>query len=755
MEVSEELIETVLNQWSDRVLIKTTDSSLSYSEFFKTAASFLEILDTEPGERVFLCSNDQFFLISALWALWMRKSVAVPVNPSLPKERVWPLMKGCGSRLLLTSKERFQEVPHEIRVMEPDPLQNVVSSKIPFDFKILQPQEPASIIFTSGSTGLPKGAVLSLANFCFSALGANQQMKLIPGDRWLLSIPLFHVGGLGVMFRCLLSGATMVIPASKQSWEDQLRQHSITHLSLVPTQLQRMIDQENVFLLKPLKLILLGGAAQSSQLIGRAQSLGLRLMTSYGSTEMSSQVATARPKRIHQTWTACGGVLPYREVRLAEDGEIMVRGQTRFLGYLEIEPDSSDSGELKLKKPFDAEGWFASGDLGQWIGNPGSEPLLKMKGRKDSMFISGGENIHPQEIEERLMEFPGILQAIVVPVQDLEYGQRPVAFLKFNETDDPSSVPFLDEASLIWDLRQILAPFQIPDLFLPLVLQENQLKPARSELSLEAQPVYDEWKKIKPLRQWLRERPPGWKKILTLRNKQVFKIIRLEGGKRSFLYVCANSRQEIMEKLTGDFNKLFDAKDWTEIRNSTHEQSDEEAYQIIRILADDLDKGRITVLTNLDHANSEEFDPSPLSSLFSMFPWEIKNILGLVCVEGNTFEYGFCAPELFPMPKTGFGQAVFQSGVWIPEWQRLYLLRCLFSIKNQKKQFLGWKVQSLKNLKKSKDFEHPIWEMNNLEEAVLEAIMMKHRIFSKDELEKANTPAKDRLRREKFGIQIN
>lgn len=137
MEVSEELIETVLNQWSDRVLIKTTDSSLSYSEFFKTAASFLEILDTEPGERVFLCSNDQFFLISALWALWMRKSVAVPVNPSLPKERVWPLMKGCGSRLLLTSKERFQEVPHEIRVMEPDPLQNVVSSKIPFDFKIL------------------------------------------------------------------------------------------------------------------------------------------------------------------------------------------------------------------------------------------------------------------------------------------------------------------------------------------------------------------------------------------------------------------------------------------------------------------------------------------------------------------------------------------------------------------------------------------------------------------------------------------
>jgi Acyl-CoA synthetases (AMP-forming)/AMP-acid ligases II len=285
-------------------------------------------------------------------------------------------------------------------------------------------------------------------------------MSLVPGGRWLLSFPLFHVGGLGFLFRCLLSGATLVIPDSNQNWQIQLLQLAFTLLSVVPTQLFRMMENDEGQSLKSMKMILLGGAAQSPGLIERAQRLGLPLRTRYGSTEMCSQVATSQPKKFPDTWTACGKVLPFREVKLAEDGEILVRGQSRFLGFLENDKGSNHSKTLKLIQPFDDEGWFASGVLGEWFEIPGAEPLLKMSGRKDSMFISGGENIPPPEIEERLSEFPGIEQSFVVPVQVPEFGNRPVAFLKISTSPDSPAKEDLPETSLIRLLKRTLAPYR-------------------------------------------------------------------------------------------------------------------------------------------------------------------------------------------------------------------------------------------------------------------------------------------------------
>ena len=217
MNVSAHLIETILSRWSDRTLIESPDSSLSFSRFFEKASLLSEKLETEPGDRVFLRSKDQVSLMVALWALWMRKSIAVPVNPSFPENRIWSLMSSCRSRFILVSEDDFQEVPPEIKVSLPDSIPEKDTGIQNNTFRTINPFQAAAVIFTSGSSGKPKGAVLSLANFCYSALGANQQMSLVPGDRWLLSLPLFHVGGLGILFRCLLSGATVVIPDSNQN----------------------------------------------------------------------------------------------------------------------------------------------------------------------------------------------------------------------------------------------------------------------------------------------------------------------------------------------------------------------------------------------------------------------------------------------------------------------------------------------------------------------------------------------------------
>ena len=127
-----------------------------------------------------------------------------------------------------------------------------------------------------------------------------------------------------------------------------------------------------------------------------------------------------------------------------------------------------------------------------------------------------------------------------------------------------------------------------------------------------------------------------------------------------------------------------------------------------------------------------------------------ENTSGKIAVREKNYEYGFCAPEFYPIPETDFEQAVFQSGVWLPEWERFYLIRCLYSSTNQKNRFLGWKVQLLKDIGNGKELSHPIWAMNEIEEEVLETVLMDNRIFSKEDLEQANTPAKDRLRRKNF-----
>ena len=152
----------------------------------------------------------------------------------------------------------------------------------------------------------------------------------------------------------------------------------------------------------------------------------------------------------------------------------------------------------------------------------------------------------------------------------------------------------------------------------------------------------------------------------------------------------------------------------------------------------------------MDQALTKEIDKSSLQDDFTVYPWEMLNTSGKIAVREKTYEYGFCAPEFSPIPETDFDQAVFQSRVWLPEWQRFYLIRCLYSSTNQKNRFIGWKVQLLKGIENGEELSHPIWDMNETEEKVLETILMDNSIFSKEDLEQANTPAKDRLRRKMF-----
>ena len=271
--------------------------------------------------------------------------------------------------------------------------------------------DPAVVLFTSASSGAAKAVVLTFGNLYYNAVGSNRNIVLRRGDRWQLSLPLYHVSGLGVLLRVWLAGAAVVIPAADDALD------SATHVSLVPTQLRRLLETSHgVQWLRGLKAVLVGGAATDVRLLSTARAAGIRVLPTYGMTELASQVCTLPPTAPRSKWFTSGRLLPFREMELADSGEIMVRGRTRFFGYLV-------QGRLQRLAP---ACWFGTGDLGALD----ADGYLTVLGRKDDMFISGGENIQPAEIEQALLALPGVAAAVVVPRADAEFGARPVAFVR-------------------------------------------------------------------------------------------------------------------------------------------------------------------------------------------------------------------------------------------------------------------------------------------------------------------------------------
>lgn len=333
----------------------------------------------------------------------------------------------------------------------------------------LRPSDPWTLVFTSGSGGRPRAALHSVANHTTSALGSNSNIPVRPDDRWLMALPLYHVGGLAILMRCWIAGGAVVFGEPQRSLAGTLAEGRITHVSLVATQLRRLLDGPlSDAWFRNLQAVLLGGGPIPESDLRRAHAIGLPIHVSYGSTEMTSQVTTSPPgASIEELVRSSGRLLAYRDLRVGPGGELFVRGATRFLGYV-----TADG----IERPFDASGWFATGDLGQ-VDQAGR---LTVVGRKDHMFISGGENIHPEAIERALLLVSAIRRAVVVPVPDAEFGARPVAFV------DPP-VPEAALPQVRSELEGRLPRYMLPVRFFPWPEEGSEaMKPNREAFTRRA-----------------------------------------------------------------------------------------------------------------------------------------------------------------------------------------------------------------------------------------------------------------------------
>jgi O-succinylbenzoic acid--CoA ligase len=390
----------------------------------ESAARRIEALGFRGGARVALyLPKDERYLVLLL-ALIRAGCVSCPLSTRLPPRGVAPLLRSAACGALISSEEELLEATGaDVRKLAPrtllgdEPEEDSWQPSAPLYVAL---DQPATIVFTSGSTGTPKAALHTLGNHYYSALGSNANIPLAPGDRWLHSLPLYHVGGLAILFRCLLAGAAVALPEPGATLGRAIV--GATHVSLVSTQLLRLLREED---LDPagLRAILLGGGSVPPPLIDEALARGLPVHSSYGLTEMASQVTATPPGASREELHTSGRPLSHRELSISEDGEILVRGETLFLGYVR-------SG--KAVRGLDASGWFHTGDLGELD----ADGCLRVRGRKDNLFVSGGENIQPEEIEEALCRLEGVEDAVVVPIPDPEFGYRPVAFVRGGRLTD-------------------------------------------------------------------------------------------------------------------------------------------------------------------------------------------------------------------------------------------------------------------------------------------------------------------------------
>ena len=327
----------------------------------------------------------------------------------------------------------------------------------PFRLNALQ-----SIVFTSGTTGYPKGAMLTYANQFWSATASSYRLGILPNDRWLLCIPLYHVGGMSIVFRCCLYGtAVMLIEKfDPDKVNAALDTGHVTLASFVPTMLRRLIEtrsnretSSDRRLPASVRTILLGGATAPLDLLERVHAAGWPVVLTYGMTEACSQVATATPDETHRKPGSVGKPLMFIEVQIVNDGsrianqtypigEIIVRGPTVMQSYYRDQEAAYEALH---------DGWLHTGDLG-YLDEEGD---LWIVDRRTDLIVTGGENVYPSEVERVLLSHPGVQEACVVGVPDPEWGQRIVAALVGVDPD-------LTAETLIGYCRKHLAGYKIP-----------------------------------------------------------------------------------------------------------------------------------------------------------------------------------------------------------------------------------------------------------------------------------------------------
>ncbi|MGH6671460.1 MAG: class I adenylate-forming enzyme family protein [Xanthobacteraceae bacterium] len=398
----------------------------------------------ERGSRVALLSSNRAEYLAAYYGIMRAGLVAVPVNFKFPRETIHFILRDADARLVFCDAARAADCPPNLPLVRfggaaISPAQEEESKTAPqsfaafldpgsFETIVPGPNEPAMFLYTSGSTGVPKGVMLSHRSHIWVV-----ETRLAPGldgHRYLIAAPLYHMNALALSKLACAAYATIVLlpQFSARAYADAIDRYRCTFLTAVPPMIAMMLRERELLArtdLSSVEVVRMGSAPVSASLMAglRAALPQAAVTNAYGTTEAGPVVFGQHPRGLPQPELSVGYPHPTVSLRLVDgdnrgagQGVLQMKCPALMLGY-HNRPD--------LASPITADGFYITGDIFRRDG----DGFFYFVGRADDMFISGGENIYPADVERMLERHPDVAQAAVVPIDDEIKGQKPVAFV--------------------------------------------------------------------------------------------------------------------------------------------------------------------------------------------------------------------------------------------------------------------------------------------------------------------------------------
>jgi acyl-CoA synthetase (AMP-forming)/AMP-acid ligase II len=420
-----EMVLSAGDRFGDAEAVVDGQLRLSFAELtdrIRCAAGAFAMAGVEKGDRVAIWAPNSAEWIVAAFGLMTAGGVLVPVNTRFKADEALDIIVRSRAKMVLV-QEGFlgQEHPAPAGVPAVDLKSGFLASGEPFS-RDVDGSDISDIIYTSGTTGRPKGAMLNHGQTLRMYEEWATLADLREGDRYLQINPYFHTFGLKAgLIASFLRGATM-LPVAVFDIDrvvELVESEGITVLPGPPTLYHSLLTVADKSKLASLRAGVTGAADIPVELVRRIlQDLPFQtLMTGYGLTE-AGNVTLSRPgDSVEDVATTAGLPCDGVEVRIADDSEVLVRGYGVMAGYFD-DP-------LATAEAIDGDGWLHTGDLGSFD----DAGRLRIVGRKKDMFIVGGFNAYPAEIEGFLMEHPAVAQAAVIGVDDERMGQVGKAFV--------------------------------------------------------------------------------------------------------------------------------------------------------------------------------------------------------------------------------------------------------------------------------------------------------------------------------------
>ena len=332
---------------------------------------------------------------------------------------------------------------------------------MPEDFEtfVARPDDLAAIVYTSGTTGRSKGAMLSHRNLASNALALVEEWAFTRGDVLLHALPIYHVHGLFVATHCaLLSGSRMLWLPKFDAKEITALFPAATVMMGVPTYYTRLLAEPSLTreAARSIRLFVSGSAPLLPETFDafRART-GHAILERYGMTETG--MLTSNPLEGRRVAGTVGGPLPGVALRVVDErgrdcargiGHIEARGPNVFSGYWKM--------PSKTREEFTADGYFKTGDMGEWVDGDEGRGYLRLVGRAKDLIITGGLNVYPLEVEERIDSLDGVVESAVIGLPDPDFGEAVTAVVV------PAPGHALTERTIIGALKQEIATFKVP-----------------------------------------------------------------------------------------------------------------------------------------------------------------------------------------------------------------------------------------------------------------------------------------------------